>query len=68
MGGDAEANIAYYCLHELHLLPSQLFALDRQERAFLIAAIELRTEREEEERRELERSRAASRAGKRRTR
>ena len=28
---DWEANIAYYCLHELHILPSKLFALDRRD-------------------------------------
>ena len=47
--GDGEANIAYYCLHELHILPSQFFALDRQERAFIIAAIDIRIEKEKKE-------------------
>ncbi len=43
-----EANVAYYCLHELHLLPSQFLALPRRERAFILAAIEVRAERQEE--------------------
>ncbi|MCI8336499.1 MAG: hypothetical protein HFI72_05005 [Peptococcaceae bacterium] len=44
--GDSEANVAYYCLHELHLLPSEFLQLDRRERAFIIAAIEHRIEQE----------------------
>lgn len=53
--GDSEANIAYYCLHELHLTPSQFFNLDRQERAFIIAAIDIRVEREKKKQKEIER-------------
>ena len=53
--GDGEANIAYYCLHELHLTPSQFSNLDRQERAFIIAAIEVRVEREKKKQKEIER-------------
>lgn len=48
MDGDAEANVAYFCLHELHILPSAYLALPRRERAFLCAAIEVRAEREKE--------------------
>lgn len=47
--------MAYYCLHELHLTPSQLFALDRRERAFIIAAIEVRVEQEKKKQKEMER-------------
>ena len=53
--GDGEANIAYYCLHELHLTPSAFFALPRNERAFIIAAIEIRTEKEKKRQKEIER-------------
>lgn len=42
--GDFEANIAYYCLHKFNMLPSQFLALDRQERAFIVAAIEIKVE------------------------
>ncbi len=38
--------MAYYCLHELHLLPSKFLLLDRRERAFIVAAIEHRIEQE----------------------
>ena len=59
--GDGEANIAYYCLHELHLTPSQFFSLDRQERAFIIAAIDVRVEREKKKQKELERKKRRGR-------
>lgn len=42
--GDIDANIAYYCLHKFHILPSQYIELDEQEKAFLIAAIEIKLE------------------------
>ena len=47
--------MAYYCLHELHLLPSQFFSLERRERAFIIAAIEIRVESERRRAKELQR-------------
>lgn len=53
--GDGEANIAYYCLHELHLIPSAFLALPRKERAFIIAAIEIRVEKEKKKQKEIER-------------
>lgn len=34
--GDGEANIAYYCLHELHLTPSAFLDLPRKERPSLL--------------------------------
>lgn len=52
--------MAYYCLHELHLLPSQFFALDRKERAFIIAAIDVRTEKEKKKQQEIERQKRQS--------
>ena len=38
--GDGGAALAYYCLHELGILPSRLLALSRRERAFIMAAVE----------------------------
>ena len=40
--------VAYFCLHELHLLPSAYQALPRRERAFICAAIEVRAEKQKE--------------------
>ena len=53
--GDGEAQICYYCLHELHMTPSQFYAMPRKERAFVIAACEIRVEREKKKQKELER-------------
>lgn len=44
---------AYYCLHELRLLPSQFLKLDRREKAFVIASIDMRAEQINEERKKL---------------
>lgn len=46
-GGDGEAAAAYACLFSFSLTPSQYFALDRRERAFLLAALQVRAERGE---------------------
>lgn len=52
--GDEETTYAYYCLHQLHMLPSQFFSLDRYERAALVAFIDIRAEDEERLRKKLE--------------
>lgn len=44
-----EAVYAYYCLHKLKMLPSQFLNLDRYEKAFVIASIDVRVEREKRE-------------------
>ncbi|MBS7182903.1 MAG: hypothetical protein KH047_05315 [Eubacterium sp.] len=48
-GGDPDSIYAHYCLHKFHWTPSFFMSLDRQERAFVIASINARTEKEEEE-------------------
>lgn len=35
---------AYYCLHELRLLPSGFLSLPKEEQAFIIAAIDVKAE------------------------
>ena len=54
MDGDAEANLAYYCLHRLHILPSEMLSLPRRERAFLMAAIEVYAEAQKKEKQDTE--------------
>ncbi len=49
MEGDAEANYAYYALHKFHWTPRAFLALDPYERAFVIAAIDIRAENEKKE-------------------
>lgn len=44
-----EANIAYYCLHKLHRWPHEFLALDKYEKAFVIAAVELKLENDKKE-------------------
>ena len=45
---DADFTYAYYCFHKLRMLPSQYAALDMFEKAFVIAAIDLKVEKEKE--------------------
>nr|WP_197029665.1 hypothetical protein [Clostridium sp. 12(A)] len=44
-----EANVAYYCLHKIHKWPHELLSLDRYERAFVIAAVQLKLEHDKKE-------------------
>lgn len=44
-----EANIAYYCLHKFHKWPHEFLALNRYERAFIIAAVEIKIENDKKE-------------------
>ncbi|WP_166428724.1 hypothetical protein [Lacrimispora algidixylanolytica] len=44
-----EANIAYYCLHKIHKWPHEFLSLDRYERAFVIAAVQLKLEHDKKE-------------------
>jgi len=49
LGGDAEANYAYYALHKFRWKPHEFLSLDPYERAFVIAAIDIRVENEKKE-------------------
>lgn len=44
-----EANIAYYCLHKLHRWPHEFLGLDIQEQAYVIAAVEMKLEKDKSE-------------------
>lgn len=44
-----EANVAYYCLHKLHKWPHEFLELDIDEQAFVIAAVEMKLERDKKE-------------------
>lgn len=43
------ASIAHYCLHKLHMLPSQFLALEEEDLAFVIASVTLKVEKERKE-------------------
>ena len=51
-----EANIAYYCLHKLHKWPHDFLELDIQERAYVVAAVEMKLEKDRKEAKWLRRS------------
>ncbi len=44
-----KANVAYYCLHKIHKWPHEFLSLDRYERAFVIAAVQLKLEHDKKE-------------------
>lgn len=48
--------MAYYCLHKFHWPPSYYLSLPEKEKAFLIAAIQMKVKSDEEQRREAERN------------
>lgn len=48
-GGDLEANIAYYCLHKLHKWPHEFLELPRNERAVVIAAVQMKLKNDRKE-------------------
>ncbi len=56
MDGDAEANYAYYALLKLRILPSVFLQMDEQEKAFVIASIQLKIEQEKKEERKMKSS------------
>ena len=51
---DGEANYAYYALLKLHILPSVFLDMDEQEKAFVIASIELKAEHDKKEKKKAE--------------
>lgn len=57
MEGDPEANYAYYALHKFHWTPRSFLSLDPYERAFVIAAIDIRAENEKKETEKIKRGR-----------
>lgn len=51
------ANYAYYCLHKLKITPRQFDEMDRYEKAFIIAAIDIKQDKDKEENKKLKRKR-----------
>lgn len=43
------AGVAHYCLHKLHMLPSQFLELEEEDKAFVIASVTLKAEKERKE-------------------
>lgn len=55
MEGDGEFNYAYYCMHKFHWLPSVYANLSMEEKAFVIAAIDIKLENDKKQQKEIER-------------
>lgn len=51
--GDADTVYAYYCLHQLHMLPSTYINLDRYEKAVVIHFIDEYLEKKKKEEKKL---------------
>ena len=47
------ANYAYYCLHKLRITPRQFDEMDKYEKAFIIASIDIKVKNEKEEEKKL---------------
>ena len=43
------ANYAYYCLHKLKITPRQFEEMDKYEKAFIIASIDIKMENEKKQ-------------------
>lgn len=49
--------MAYYCLHEFHILPSEYLALPRMEQAFIAGSIQVRQEAEKKKEKQIKKPR-----------
>lgn len=49
------AGVVHYCLHKLHMLPSQFLELEEEDKAFVIASVTLKAEKERKETERIER-------------
>ena len=58
-----EANFAYYSLLKLHILPSVFLELDEQEKAFIVAAIQIKMENDRKKEKEIKRKSKKGRKG-----
>lgn len=45
--------MAYYCLHKFHWKPTILLSMSREEKAFVMAAIQIRGEAEKEQQKKM---------------
>ena len=47
--GEAEANYAYYCFHYANMLPSRFVSLSVEDKAAIVAFIDIKNERDKKE-------------------
>lgn len=48
MENDSDSFIAYYALHKFHWKPTMLLNMTREEKAFILASIQIKAEKDEE--------------------
>ncbi|PAE20499.1 hypothetical protein CHH80_10830 [Bacillus sp. 7504-2] len=63
--GDSEANVAHYCLHKLKKWPSEYLSLPKEEKAFVIASVQVKIDAEKKQQKEMERKSKSGRRGRR---
>lgn len=51
--GEAETNYAYYCFHQINMLPSQFISLSTEDKAAIIAFIDIKVERDKKEQKKM---------------
>ena len=49
MENDSDSFLGYYCLHKFHWKPTDLLNMSREEKAFVLAAIEIKAEADKEQ-------------------
>ena len=47
MENDSDSFLGYYCLHKFHWKPTILLNMTREEKAFILASIQIKAERDE---------------------
>ena len=52
-----DANVAYYCLHKLKILPHVYERLPKREKAFICAAIKIRSDEENKQNKQVKKRR-----------
>ena len=51
------SNYAYYCLHKLKITPRQFDEMDKYEKAFVVAAIDIKMKNDKEQEKKAKRKR-----------
>ena len=53
MENDSDSFLGYYCLHKFHWKPTMLQSMTREEKAFILAAIQIKAENDKKERKKI---------------
>lgn len=61
MGDDSDSFLGYYCLHKFHWKPTMLLNMTREEKAFILAAIQIKADNDKKEQQKLKAKRPRKR-------